>query len=125
MRVLLADDDLLVRHALNVALTDAGHEPLEVADGVGVLTALKAATVDCLILDLLMPRMTGYDILRWLEGTPEQAGLPVIVLSAFIADSSELRRHPNVIAVLEKPLYVDQLLEALDSVHAEQVRLTA
>ncbi len=114
MQVLIADDDLLVRHALNVSLTEAGHQPLEVADGVGVIAALAAAKVDVLILDLVMPRMTGYDVLRWLRENDREATLPVIVLSAFVADEDELRRHPNIIAVLEKPLYVDQLLDALD-----------
>lgn len=124
MQVLIADDDLLVRHALNVSLSEAGHQPLEVADGVGVIAALAAAKVDVLILDLVMPRMTGYDVLRWLRENDLEAQLPVIVLSAFVADEDELRRHPNVVAVLEKPLYVDQLLDALDRREAA-VKLSA
>jgi CheY-like chemotaxis protein len=113
MKVLVADDDVLVRYTLHRILTDAGHEADEARDGRTVLESLKGDAPEVLVLDLVMPGMTGYEILRWLKTHDPERRIAVIVLSAFVAELGELEAHPHVVAVLQKPIYVNQLFEAL------------
>lgn len=123
MRVLVADDDIMIRYTTKVALRELGHEASEAVDGESVLRCLETEPPDVVVLDLCMPIMTGYEVLRWLRARPSLHGVPVIILSAFVSDPDELKRHPNVVAVLDKPLYVDDLHLALQ--HCEERMLCA
>ena len=113
MKVLIADDERFVRFAMRLALAEAGHDVLEAADGEEAAEAILEHSPDALVLDLVMPRWTGYDVLRWLSDQPRFSQLPVVILSAFVADAETFERDSKVVAVLQKPLYIDQLFEAL------------
>ncbi len=80
--VLLIDDAVDVHRLLRVRLK---HEPIELADAFGGeegLTMAKAARPGTILLDLDMPGMDGFQVLRALKATPALADVPVIVLSA-------------------------------------------
>ncbi len=113
MKVLVADDELLIRYTLKAALADAGHEPVEAADGSEVLRALEDDVPEVLVLDLMMPVKTGYDVLAWLRENDRLRRLPVIILSGFVVDPEEFEHDAHVVAVLQKPLYMNQLMDAL------------
>lgn len=114
MRVLVADDDLLVRHTLGVLLSEAGCDVAEAADGQAVIDLLSAGLPDALVLDLLMPRRTGYEVLKWLSAHDPERHVRVLILSAFVVDADGFDRHPHVHCVLQKPLMLDQFLRALE-----------
>jgi CheY-like chemotaxis protein len=88
-RVLLVDDDPVVLKVYEKELTNQGFKIARAMDGLEALKAVRAEKPDVMILDLMMPRMSGVDVLKFLRTQPELAKLPVIVLSnAYMDDLS-------------------------------------
>ena len=80
-RILLAEDDRFLRRAGEVSLKRAGYEVVTASDGEEALQVARAQPPDLLLLDLIMPRMQGFQVLTELKRDPATAGIPVIILS--------------------------------------------
>ena len=80
-RVLLVEDDRYLRKAAEVVLQRAGLTVTTAADGIEALRAVNQERPDLVLLDMIMPRMQGLDVLRALKSDPATAAIPVIVLS--------------------------------------------
>ena len=78
-RVLVVDDEPQIRRALRTALTGHGYEVEVAEDGEAALTALAARVPDAVVLDLVMPGVDGFEVLRQ---TRTWSTVPIIVLSA-------------------------------------------
>jgi len=78
-RILLVDDDTLVRDSLTFALEDAGHEVVPAGNGDEGLAALERETFNVVILDILMPEREGIETIREIRKRWET--LPVLVIS--------------------------------------------
>jgi len=78
-RVLLVDDDTVVRDSLTFALEDAGHEVVPAVNGAEGLAALERETFDVVILDILMPEREGIETIR--EIRKRWKTLPVLAMS--------------------------------------------
>jgi DNA-binding response OmpR family regulator len=80
--VLVIDDDDDVRHMTRIALGFEGFEVTEAPDGAAGLQAIRTARPDALVLDVMMPGLSGHEVLRVLRGDDTLADLPVVVLTA-------------------------------------------
>ncbi len=80
-RVLYIEDDEFFGKTITGLLTAAGCEATLVADGEAGLAAVKSAKPDLILLDLLLPRMDGREVLRQLKGDPATKAIPIFVLS--------------------------------------------
>jgi DNA-binding response OmpR family regulator len=80
-RILLAEDDRLLRKAAEATLKRKGFTVFTAEDGEEAFRVAKAELPDLVLLDLIMPKRQGFDVLRDLKGCPETARIPVIVLS--------------------------------------------
>lgn len=80
-RVLLAEDDRFLRKAAEARLRQAGYTVLTAADGEEALRLARTEHPDLVLLDLIMPKMQGFEVLEALKGDPATAAIPVIVLS--------------------------------------------
>lgn len=78
-RILVADDEAEIRDLLHLYLEKDGYEVLEAADGMEALEKVKKERPDLLILDIMMPGLDGYRVLR---NVRENCNIPVIMLSA-------------------------------------------
>lgn len=81
-RILLAEDDENIATIVSMCLEDEGYEVIQRADGIEALKAIYDLKPLIVLLDLLLPRMSGYLILRALRENPATAELPVMVMSA-------------------------------------------
>ena len=119
-RVLVADDDRIVRRIVVAKLSGLGYEVREAEDGREALDLLEDGEVpDLLITDSLMPRMNGLELVRSIRNSPDDAlsALPVIMLT------SRQSEH-NVIEGLEtglddyvtKPFSPDELVARVRTV---------
>ena len=85
-KILVVDDDAQIRKLVRVNLEGRGYVVQEAVDGNDALTRLKTESFDLLILDLVMPGMSGIDVCAWVR---ERSDTPVIVLSAH--DEEEMK----------------------------------
>jgi len=85
--VLVADDSEKVLGLAERLLTDAGYNVLVAADGIEALRVLRDEHPDAVVLDLLMPRMTGFDVLREVRQDERIKDTPVIAMSGAYKDN--------------------------------------
>ncbi len=78
-RILIADDEAEIRDLLRLYLEKDGYEVLEAADGLETMERVKKEEPDLLLLDIMMPGLDGYRVLR---NVRENSNIPVIMLSA-------------------------------------------
>jgi len=81
-RVLLADDEPNIVESLRFLLERAGFEVLVATDGREALDTALQEKPDVLVLDLMLPELDGYEVLRQLRANADSAGLPVLMLTA-------------------------------------------
>lgn len=108
-RVLVAEDDAAIRRLLATTLRRRRLEVELAEDGAQAQRALERERWDVLVMDLMMPHVNGWDLVRWLGAHPECKPGSVIVVSA--ADRDALRElDPGVVnAIIFKPFDVVQL----------------
>ena len=80
-RILVVEDDRFLRRACEASLRERGFEVIIAEDGEDGLRLARAAPPDLILLDLLMPKLCGIEMLRALRERPETAAIPVVILS--------------------------------------------
>ena len=111
-RVLVVDDDEDIRKLLFAALSDAGYEVAVAADGEEAIEAVRHRRPDLILLDLMMPRVSGWGFTERYAKEPGPHA-PIIVLTAVSGQVLRLPEH-GVTRVLPKPFSVDGLLRHVE-----------
>ena len=83
-RLLVAEDDAAILEAVAYNLEREGHEVVRAADGVTALELSRSADPDLIVLDLMLPRMSGLDVCRVVR---EERPVPIVVLTALGAEA--------------------------------------
>ena len=115
-KILVVDDDPVIRMLVSDYLSAFGHA-VDTADcGSLCLEKLEGELPDCLILDLQMPGMNGFEVLKSIRENPRTKGLRVLLLSAN-SETSKLAEdspfQPN--QYLNKPFEIKELLKAISA----------
>ncbi|TBR20539.1 response regulator [bacterium] len=116
-RVLVVDDDDDLRELLSLIVTRAGFDAETAWDGKQAVEQIEARPPDLVILDLMLPRYGGFEILRRLQQGP-LAALPIVVVTGRYNDPATaglVRAESNVVALLAKPVDTAGLTELLQS----------
>lgn len=79
-RILVVEDDNGIRMLMEDALADAGYEPVLACNGLEALEVLEAKHIDLIILDIMMPKMDGYELLRQIRESGMD--MPVLMVTA-------------------------------------------
>lgn len=108
--VLVVEDDPEIRELETFLLGAEGYCVVSLPDGEEVLERAKAEGVDLVLLDLMLPRKHGNQVLEELRNDPATSEVPVIVVSAY---PKQLQNTPQVKMVLAKPFDVTDLLDAV------------
>lgn len=120
-RVLQVDDDPVVLRIYRPALLRAGFQLETAADGLEAIKAIRTQKPDIVVLDLMMPKFSGVDVLQFIRSQPDLADLPVLVLSNLymddmVAKAVELGARKGLLKVRCNPALlvatIDQILEA-------------
>ena len=80
--ILIADDEPNIRQLVAFTLRRRGYEIVEAEDGTTALELIRQATPDLVVLDVMMPGLTGIAVVQQLSADPATAEIPVILLSA-------------------------------------------
>jgi CheY-like chemotaxis protein len=113
-KVLLVDDSKFLRIATERALARAGYEVCTAADGENALEMAREKHPDVILLDMLLPKMTGPDVLKALKKDPATTGIAVVVLTGLSHKNAMRLQQDGASAFLEKSkLGLDKGCEAL------------
>lgn len=114
-RILVVDDDLMAAAAIKHPLTKAGYTVETAADGAAALEWVRCEIPDLIILDVVMPGLSGYDVCRRLRQDPATQAVPVVFLSARHDVQHVLEgRQAGSDLYLTKPVLASRLLETVD-----------
>jgi CheY-like chemotaxis protein len=90
LRVLLVDDEHVVRHVLAAVLTHEGFVVDEAGDGQEALTCLNEREPDVVVTDLQMPRLDGRELCRQMKDNPATRRIPIILVTSSSIDSRDV-----------------------------------
>jgi len=108
MRVLVVDDEYDIRYLVQAALEHC--EVLTAADGPSALALLRHARIDAILLDVMMPGMDGFSVLRRIRADEQYREVPVIMLTAKAGENDHVKAYRDgADAYLTKPFGVDDL----------------
>jgi signal transduction histidine kinase len=108
---LVADDDLAVRYMLGIHLRDIGVDVVEAENGENAFTAIKERNPDIALLDIYMPGIDGFELLRRIKQDPKTRGIHVIVITS----DSRLETREKVIRIgaddfIAKPVTEEEVI---------------
>ena len=101
--VLIADDDPSIRRLIIAALRRDGYQFIEAPSGKEALDLMRSEQPDVLVLDLMMPGVSGWDVLKMRSEDPELLKIPVIVISASRSAEVAETMDQGICAFLPKP----------------------
>lgn len=82
-KILLVDDDLYIRDLYAEVLKDENYDVLIASDGEEALAVAKAATPDLILLDIMLPKLDGIQVLSKIKEDPDLKTVPVVMLTNF------------------------------------------
>ena len=110
-RILVVDDEPHIVRLVQVNLQREGYEVLTAYDGVDALEKVANEKPDMVVLDVMMPRMNGFEVLKKLKADDETRDIPVIMLTAKAQDADVFRGwQSGVDSYLTKPFNPMELL---------------
>lgn len=121
-KILVVDDDPDMRDAITIILESRGYQIVTAQDGVEALANLKAEKPDLMMLDLLMPKMDGFAVMKELQDVrwAKYREIPILILSSVREEASRRRYELETALTLEvddyveKPIAPDILLERVE-----------
>jgi CheY-like chemotaxis protein len=119
IRILLVDDEAMIREILAHHLQDAGYDVLRAASGAEALALAETEKVDGLITDLSMPGMDGLAVIRGLQ--QRDPSLPAVLLTGYVGDEAALAMNGAItgtFSLLRKPVSEVQLIDRLHALLA-------
>lgn len=81
-RVLIAEDEPHIVESLSFVLQHSGYEVTSVLDGEAAMARLRSDPPDVMILDVMLPRLNGFEVLKRVKSDPVLRSIPVIILTA-------------------------------------------
>jgi CheY-like chemotaxis protein len=121
--ILVVDDSLPIALILERHLREAGHHVTLAHDGTDALKQMARGTPDCIFLDLMMPVMTGIELLHQLRRDPAMAKIPVVIVSARVGEGrAKVCSEGEADYSVGKPFTRRKVLSAVETVMRERVR---
>ena len=123
-RILVVDDEPPIVRLMEFILARQGHEMLVAVNGEEALEKVRTLKPDLVLLDIMMPRIDGYEVARTLRADPAYSRLPIIMLSAK-AQEDDIRKGMDVGVdeYITKPFSPEHLVHVvsdyLNRLHAE------
>jgi CheY-like chemotaxis protein len=118
-RVLVADDDSAIRQLLSTLVRREGLEVDTATDGVEAVDLLRQNDYAAVLLDLMMPRMNGFEVVEFLREHPRERKPLVIAITAYTEETFKELDPEIVVGVVRKPFEIAALGQLLRSI-AEQ-----
>jgi two-component system, OmpR family, alkaline phosphatase synthesis response regulator PhoP len=116
-KILVVDDERHIVRLVEVNLQRAGYDVVTAYDGIEALEKVKSEKPDMLVLDVMMPRKDGFEVLQDLQANPGTADIPVIMLTAKAQDADIFKGWSSgVSSYLTKPFNPRELLTFVERI---------
>jgi CheY-like chemotaxis protein len=109
--VLIVEDDAELRRMWRIALSVEGFEVEEAGDGIDALQHLEQRAPDLIVLDLGLPRLSGFSVRQEIAAHAVTRQIPIVVVTGSTMDLG----HLDVSCVLRKPVTPEELIAAVES----------
>jgi len=114
-RVLVVDDDPVILHLIRLNLELEGHEVTQAEDGAAALEQARDSHPGVVVLDVMLPKIDGFEVCRRLRQDPETAAIPVVLLSArTLASDMDTGREAGADEYVTKPFDPVRLVEVVE-----------
>lgn len=120
-KVLVVDDDPDIIAVLTLSLTERNYSVLNAYDGIQAIALAKKEKPDLIILDLMIPSVDGFSVIKAVKGDPEIAAIPIIVITGRTIDDREKAMQLGARQYLIKPFTMRILYEELDKIMDKEV----
>jgi CheY-like chemotaxis protein len=116
--ILLVDDEQFITIAYRTGLEQAGYQVVVAQDGEAALMELQQTKPDLILLDLIMPKLNGFEVLQALRDNPELAAIPVIVLTNLSqpSDEAEARSYGVADFIVKADVSLGDVLDRIEQV---------
>jgi CheY-like chemotaxis protein len=120
--VLIVEDAPQLREVMKIALESQGFEIVTAKDGAAGLSAALALQPDAILLDIMLPELSGWEVMERLQKDPSAAAIPVIGMSAFAEGwVRDKAARLGFAEFLTKPVRLRQIVRAIEAaIPAEQ-----
>ena len=118
--ILIVDDDPDILEGITTILETQPYRLATARDGIKCMEMVRSEKPDLLILDLLMPRMDGWGVIREMRSEPQFGDIPIMILSTVIEDASRRRYEletgmaMSVQAYIQKPAKPTELIQRVE-----------
>jgi CheY-like chemotaxis protein len=118
--ILIVDDDPDILEGITTILETQPYRLATARDGIKCMEMIRSEKPNLLILDLLMPRMDGWGVIREMRSEPQFGDIPIMILSTVIEDASRRRYEletgmaMNVQAYIQKPAKPTELIQRVE-----------
>jgi len=118
-KVLVVENEQPIRRFLEISLTRAGYEVVKATDGIEGLKQVWQEDPDLIVMEIILPRMDGYEMLNCLETERPERDIPVIILST-LADALDMCNggYSGLIRYAVKPIAVKKLIDLVKHTEA-------
>src|SRR5450756_103384 len=116
-KVVVVEDEEDISKVISINLKMAGMDAVEVHDGPSALAKIEQAKPDCIVIDVMLPEVSGWDILKYIKSNPALAEIPVIMLNAKVGEHEGSReKDTGVVKYINRPFSPLAFTDAVKSV---------
>ena len=115
-KVLVVDDDPVVIRLVKEILKNLGYQVETAKDGIDAMVLVKQERPDLIVLDIMMPELNGYDVLRTLKFTDEFKDIPVLLLTSREQELDRRIGEMMGIDYLQKPVNREAFIERIQKI---------
>ena len=120
-RILISENDSAFRELIAFTLQTAGHEVIPTSNGEEALELTIKEMPDLIILDVRMPRISGYEVCKQIKSNPGTVHIPIVFLSAKGQDAEvKAGLEAGAVEYIIKPFSPDQLVNQIGDILAQQ-----
>jgi len=116
-KILFVEDEASLQRAIGESLKKVGYEVLSATDGQQAMEQIKSQDFDLIVLDIVLPKVDGFEVLKKIKSDPEKKDIPVLVLTN-LETSGDVQKALELGATnyLVKANYsLDQMIEKINS----------
>nr|WP_277881845.1 response regulator [Leptolyngbya sp. FACHB-541] len=119
-KILVIDDSRVIRNMVRDMLPKGNFQVLEAKDGIEGLDAIRQERPNLIMLDFLLPRMSGWEVFQQIQGQTDLQSIPLVMMSGRREEVTEKISEPfEFFEFIEKPFEQKQLIEAIKAAMAK------